>query len=285
MRPAFALTCIRGLDAVQLLAPDGARATVLLHGAHLLSWVPVSACEQLYLSPKSAYAPGQAIRGGVPVIFPQFAGRGPLQHHGFARIKSWKLVRAEQGDDGAIAVLRLTDDASTRLVWPYRFELQLSIRIRGNHLDMELTCENKGEASFEFTHALHTYFRLLDLQQCSVRGLQGLHFWDSVGNLEKTQAEDLLAPKDHLDRIYHGLQQELLLSELRGETQRRLLISQQGFEDVVVWNPGIEKCAALADMATEGYKNMLCVEAANIIHPTQLSPCEKWSGTQSLSLL
>ena len=80
-------------------------ATVLLHGAHLLSWVPAGGGEQLYVSPKTAYANGEAIRGGVPVIFPQFSTRGPLKRHGFARSKPWQLVSAEQGADDALAVL------------------------------------------------------------------------------------------------------------------------------------------------------------------------------------
>ena len=87
MPSVIELSRFEGLDAVELRAPDGARATVLLHGGHVVSWVPAGADEQLYLSPKSSFAPGSAIRGGVPVIFPQFNTRGPLQRHGFARNK------------------------------------------------------------------------------------------------------------------------------------------------------------------------------------------------------
>ncbi|MCH5754687.1 hypothetical protein MMA59_22970, partial [Salmonella enterica] len=66
-------------DVIRLTAPDGATATMSLNGGHLLSWQPAGAPEQLYLSPRSEYASGKkAIRGGVPVIFPQFSDRGPL---------------------------------------------------------------------------------------------------------------------------------------------------------------------------------------------------------------
>ena len=49
---------IRGLDAVLLQGPDGEQVSLLLQGAHLLSWKPAGAGEQLYLSPASAFATG-----------------------------------------------------------------------------------------------------------------------------------------------------------------------------------------------------------------------------------
>ena len=55
---------------------DCASAEISLHGAHVLSWKPAPARECLYLSPNASQAPGAAIRGGIPVIFPQFAGLG-----------------------------------------------------------------------------------------------------------------------------------------------------------------------------------------------------------------
>ena len=100
---AIPITRHHGLDALELIAPDGARAVVALHGAHVLSWTPAGAPEQLYLSPKSEFTAGQAIRGGVPVCFPQFAARGPLPKHGFARTRPWQLVSAEQGEHDALA--------------------------------------------------------------------------------------------------------------------------------------------------------------------------------------
>ncbi|MDC6168948.1 D-hexose-6-phosphate mutarotase [Paucibacter sp. XJ19-41] len=289
MPTAISLTRDQGMDALELLAPDGARATLLLHGAHIVSWVPAGADEQLYLSPKSVFATGQAIRGGVPVCFPQFAARGPLQKHGFARNKPWQLVSAEQGEDDALAVLRLADDAASRMFWPHAFEAELSVRVAGRSLEIELACENRGDTAFSFTGALHSYLRVQDLNESSVQGLSGLHYWDSVENVEKSQRVDLLLPgspgAQDLDRIYHQVKQDLTLVEQRGADKRELLIRQQGFEDAVVWNPGAEKCAALADMPAEGWRQMLCIEAAAIEHPIMLAPGESWAGMQSLTLL
>ena len=285
MPQAIPITHAHGMEAVELRAPDGASATILLHGAHLLSWIPAGGEEQLYLSPKTAYASGQAVRGGVPVCFPQFSSRGPLQKHGFARTKPWQLISAEQGADDALAVLRLSDDAASRMFWPHAFELELSVRVAGRELQIELACENKSESAFEFTSALHTYLGLNELDESSVQGLSGLRYFDSVDGVEKTQRVDLLLPSGELDRIYHEIQQDLTLQEQRGEQQRRVQIRQQGFGDAVVWNPGAARCATLADMPADGYKYMLCVEAAAIENPIRLEAGESWVGMQSLTLI
>jgi len=290
MPTPIAITRHQGMDALELRSPDGASATLLLHGAHLVSWVPAGAGEQLYVSPRSSYASGQAVRGGIPVCFPQFAERGPLPKHGFARTRPWQLVMAERGEDDALAVLRLSDDAGTRLIWPHAFEAELSVRLTARSLEIELACENKGEQTFSFTAALHSYLRVQDLADASLIGLGGLHYWDSVDQVERQQRSDMLLPgspgAEDLDRIYHQLKQDLTLREQGDDGKtRELLIRQQGFEDAVVWNPGAAKCAALADMPPDGYRQMLCVEAAAVEHPLLLEPGQSWIGMQSLTLL
>lgn len=276
----------RGHDVIQLAAPDGATVSLSLHGGHVLSWTPVGAPEQLYLSPRSEYAAGKAIRGGVPVCFPQFAERGPLPKHGFARTLPWELVSQEQGQDDALAVLRLRDSDATRAIWPHAFELELSVRVSGRLLDIELACENTGDAPLQFTTALHTYLRVADLDAVSVEGLSGLRYFDSIKQAEALQRMDLLLTGEKgvldLDRIYFGVKERPLLV---AEERRQLLIKQQGFDDAVVWNPGPERCAKLADMPPEGWSEMLCVEAANIGRPIELQPGESWVGRQSLAVL
>lgn len=273
-------------NTLKLSAPDGACATLSLQGGHVLSWQPAGAPEQLYLSPRSEFVPGKAIRGGVPVCFPQFADRGTLPKHGFARTLPWELVSQEQGRDDALVVLRLRDSDSTRSIWPHAFELELSVRVAGRRLDIELACENTGDAPLQFTTALHTYLRVADLDAVSVEGLAGLRYLDSVKQAESLQRMDLLLTGEKgvldLDRIYFGVKERPLVVT---EDRRQVVITQQGFDDAVVWNPGPERCARLADMPPEGWSEMLCVEAATIGRPVELPPGESWVGRQSLALL
>jgi hypothetical protein len=68
-----------GLPTVQLRAADGsATAELYQHGATLTSWA-VGGEERIFVSPNAVFAPPKAIRGGVPVCWPQFAMLGPLK--------------------------------------------------------------------------------------------------------------------------------------------------------------------------------------------------------------
>lgn len=274
---------IRGLDAVLLQGPDGEQMSLLLQGAHLLAWKPAGAGEQLYLSPASAFATGSPVRGGVPVIFPQFARLGPLAQHGFARTLPWRLD--ENSSNATTAVLSLSDCDLTRSIWPHRFELQLRIHIAGRQLHLALSCQNTDSTAFEFTAALHTYLAVTDLAQTALKGLQGQRYLDAVDQQPKSQDEALLVPEGQLSRIYHQCPQDLLLCEQVGAALRQVRIGQAGFSDVVVWNPGDALATTMPDIAPGTYRNMLCIEAAQIGTPVRLAPAQSWTGRQMLELL
>jgi glucose-6-phosphate 1-epimerase len=55
-----------------------------------------------------------------------------------------------------------------------------------------------------------------------------------------------------------------------------------GFNDVVVWNPGGAAAACPPDLPKDGFRHFLCVEAARIGQPVELSPAQVWSGTQTI---
>jgi glucose-6-phosphate 1-epimerase len=260
-----------GLPRIALAAPDGARAELCLHGAHLTSWTPAGGSEALYLSPKADFLPSAAIRGGVPLVFPQFAALGPLPKHGFARTADWEL--AESARDHA--VLRL---ANINL-WPQRFELEYTVSIGGERLELALKVSNVDSVPFDFTAALHTYLRVADLRESSVWGLEGLRYSDSAhNNLKFTQDDEWLVFPGEVDRIYYQAAGPVQVVQEQGKT----VIEQSGFSDVVVWNPGPEKCAALKDMPTDGYLEFVCVEAAVIEKPVRLAPGQSWVGTQTI---
>ena len=44
---------------------------------------------------------------------------------------------------------------------------------------------------------------------------------------------------------------------------RRIVISKEGSDSTVLWNPWKEKTEGMADMPADGWTEMLCVETAN----------------------
>lgn len=267
-----------GQPAIELLAADGSQATVLLQGAQVVSWKTSGGHERLYLSDRAAYAPGQAVRGGIPVIFPQFGQRGPLPRHGFARTSLWELALVESGPDDAMAVMRLSDDAASLGIWPHRFCAELTVRVGGNRLDVELAVTNTGDTALSFSAALHTYHRVADVAQVELSGLQRLRYADCLRKTEQVDAASALQIEGEIDRIYFNATRPLKLVVADSVTD----IHSEGFVDAVVWNPGPAQCAGLVDMPADGYRRMVCVEAAVIGTPVRLAPADEWVGRQSL---
>lgn len=269
------------LSEVVLSTPDGARAELRRHGAHVTSWTPAGGEEQLFVSRTSEFRPGVAIRGGVPLIFPQFAGMGPLPKHGFARSLPWELVSAGGGE----AVLALQESASTLAVWPHAFRAEYHVQVAGQRLTMTLRVRNTGAQAFTFTAALHTYLRVEDVRAAAVEGLKNIQYADSArGEQESREENDRVTFPGEVDRVY--FQTPHLIRLFKGSEKSpdfsSLTVRAEGFTDTVVWNPGPEKGAALADLEPDGYLRFVCIESAAIRPPVHLEPGAGWQATQIL---
>lgn len=270
-----------GLPRIGLVAADGARAEIYLHGAHVTSWFPAGAPDdRLFVSEKAIFTDDAAIRGGVPICFPQFADQGTLPMHGFVRSLPWQLVRAGAGADGsAQAHLHCADTPATRALWPHAFALDYTVTVGGGTLSLALAVRNTGTAAFSFTAALHTYLRVLDLRATRVRGLAGAHYRDKVlGVADAVETGDELPIDRFLDRVYHAAPADLAMLE----PTRQLAIRTTGFCDTVVWNPDAPKSATIADMEAGGYLRFLCVEAALAHAPVAVAAGGAWQGSQTL---
>lgn len=271
------------MEKVEIVAADGARADAYRHGAHVTSWRPASGEERLFLSTKSAFAPEASIRGGIPVVFPQFASLGPLPKHGFARVTEWEVLRAGPRASGkAEAHFRLTSSARTRDIWPHDFEAMVVATVGGMSLTVALSVLNPGDEPFSFTAALHTYLLVDDVRDVVIAGLEGVDYRDSAaGNVDGRQTGAELRTAGELDRIYFDVPGPI---EVRDEV-RTTRLSMTGFSDAVVWNPGAQGAAKLVDMEPAGWLRMLCVEAAVIGKPVTLGKGERWTGQQVISAI
>jgi glucose-6-phosphate 1-epimerase len=267
-----------GMPKVIITAADGARAEIYLHGAHVTSWIPAGGVERLFVSRRSEFRPGVAIRGGVPVVFPQFSNEGPLPKHGFARTAQWKLVSVSS-DEIAEATFRLSSSPSTEAIWPHAFEARVAVAARGQSIDLDLSVINTGSTAATFTSALHTYLRVDDVRRTIVRGLEGLTYRDSTaGGVRHQETAAQLTIAGEVDRIYLDVPSPLTINDGAHVTT----IEKSGFTDVVVWNPGPTLAQTLSDLEPDGYLRMLCIEAATIGAPVSLPPDDRWSAKQRL---
>ncbi|PIG28904.1 glucose-6-phosphate 1-epimerase [Janthinobacterium sp. 35] len=270
------------LPAVTIRAADGAQATVTLYGGHLVSWRTSDGQERLFCSRDSALDGSRAIRGGVPVIFPQFGARGTGMRHGFARVATWQLESTGDADGAAHAVFTLqhTDlPDAIATTWPWAFTLRLRVAVKAQALELSLSVHNTGEQAFPFSAALHSYFSIDQLSEARIGGLQRVRYSDETPQ-DALQAEELLQFADKLDRIYYQLPGALTLQS----GNHTLRLEQQGFTDAVVWNPGAQDAAALPDLADDEYQRFICIEPA-LIQPDTLAAGAQWTGRQHLEFV
>ncbi|MFM1817866.1 MAG: putative glucose-6-phosphate 1-epimerase [Pseudomonadota bacterium] len=269
-----------GLSATELQLPCGDRLVVADHGAHVLSWV-AGGRERLYLSPQSNMDGQAAIRGGIPVCFPQFNMRGDLPKHGFARNLSWSSRDPKLETDHAHLVMCLNDSAATRQWWDQAFEARLLIALTPGALQVELAVRNTDSKPLAFTGALHSYFAVSDVVQARLTGLGGHAEWNAVTDHHGIAAPELRFVGE-FDRVYTAAPQGY---ELQDGPHVLSIEQDMDWAHTVVWNPGAAKCAQLNDMPADGWQHMLCVEAAQVYESVVVPPGDFWQGAQRLQVL
>jgi len=271
--PKFHMTHGGGLATVELY----------LNGATVVSW-KVAQQELLFVSPKSVYTAGKAIRGGIPIVFPQF-GPGKLPQHGFARNKMWRhgVTTLNKATGDVTSTFHLSQDDETLAVWPHKFELTLTLVLKSSSLSQQLTVVNTDSHPFEFTTLLHTYFSVQHINQTHVTGLKDLSYLDKPNGGELVLERDSsITFTGEVDRVYlDGGSRDIVISD-GGNAD--ILVKSRGFADIVVWNPAAEKAKGMNDLGQENYQHFVCVETGTVNRAITLQQGQKWDGSQGLSL-
>jgi glucose-6-phosphate 1-epimerase len=245
-----------------VVSAPAAEAEVCLQGAHVARWKPRGQQRILFLSPKSLFMRGKAIRGGVPIIFPWFgpkAGGKPGPDHGFARITEWALEGTKLHDDGNVEItLTLFPSESTRDFGYPDFHLRYRVTI-GSTLELELEISNSGSASLEFEDALHTYLAVSDVRGVSISGLEGTTYIDKTDGFQrKLTGSDPLRISAETDQVHVNATGACIVDDPLWS--RRIAVRKTGSNSTVIWNPWIHKTATMADMEPDSWKEMICVE-------------------------
>ena len=253
--------------------------TVHHQGAHLSSWLHKGR-EQLFLSRNAVFEPTKAIRGGVPICFPQFGAFGPGNSHGFARNVVWQALEGQHENQ---LRFELSHNKASLEQWPYQFKAQFEIELNENTLTMSLRVENINAKKMAFTAALHTYFRVDHIKNVIIDGLQQCEFWDNGTSFNQRQHQEKhqLQVDSAIDRVYFNTPESLKLTDNQSTRQ----IISNGFDDTVVWNPWASGAKAFIDMADDEYQQMLCIESANVQTPIALEAGATWQGVQKISVI
>lgn len=257
-----------GRGGLPVLLVDGpaARAEIYLHGATVTGWTPSGRDQVLWVSSASRFTREGAIRGGVPICFPWFgaqAGHPGSPSHGFARLSQWSLVAVRDDGQDVTVRLRLTDqDATGASAWPHRFEAVYTVVV-GSRLSLALQVTNLSDETVSFEEALHTYFDVRDICAAEVTGLEGAAFYDRLAGPGPVPGEPgPVRFVSETDRIYLGTGASTMVRDVKAG--RSVLISKDGSDATVVWNPWVDKARAMDDFGDDEWKQMVCVEVGNI---------------------
>lgn len=254
-----------GLPKIRI-ETSAATSEIYLHGAQITAWQPSGLGEVLFLSGKSHWQDGKAIRGGIPVCFPWFRAKADDPHapsHGFVRTKTWTLDSISSAGPDAVCVRFSTgNDDNGRKWWPFEFRLEYAITV-GKSLGLELTMKNTGEKELSFEEALHTYFRVGEVRQARVLGLDGADYLDNRdGNREKKQEGDLVLTKQTDNAFRDASGSVEIVDPLPG---RRLVTRKRNSASTIVWNPWSDGAAGMSDFGGDEWQTMLCAEGGNIL--------------------
>jgi glucose-6-phosphate 1-epimerase len=245
-------------------------AEIYLQGAHLTQWHPTGQHPVLFLSDRSFYEPGKAIRGGIPIVFPWFGARtatpddprtdGPS--HGFARTAEWTLAFAAVAGDNLHLTLTLGPNDTSRALGYDHFALAYDLTL-GAELQARLTVNNQGTQPLHFEEALHTYFAIGDSQQVSIIGLSDTEYLDKTDHFKKKrQTDPLLKLTGETDRPYLDTLVPVNIDD--PVLRRRITIDKAQSKTTVVWNPWSALAATLPDLTPACWLTLVCVETANV---------------------
>lgn len=266
---------------VSLTSGSKHKVDILLYGGQVISWTGPNGEELLFCSSKALFERGRAIRGGVPIIFPQF-GKGELPSHGFARTSMWEVKETKLVSEGVPSItLKLGDNNATREMWAHQFMLELTVTL-SDTLRMDLKVVNCGTVPFFFYAGFHTYFKIADITRTTISGLKDITYMDclrgrkfGVQNLERFDIEE------HTDRAYLNAPDTVAI---RDELMNReYTVIKRNIRDTVVWNPWQDGSNAFADLGPQEYLSFVCVEPVVLNQKVTLNPRDKFECGQELA--
>jgi glucose-6-phosphate 1-epimerase len=241
-----------------------ATASIMMQGAHLISWVPKDEQPVIWLSREAKFSTGKSIRGGIPVCWPWFGphdSESSFPAHGFARTIPWQIIETRQLENGYTQlVFQIVQSEQTQKSWPYPCELIMTFTI-GAELKVELLTRNTGDTAFVIGEALHTYFAVSDASKISINGLDNCTYLDKLDNFQRKIQSGSIEIAEEVDRVYLDTSSTCIIND--PGLKRKICINKTASDSTVVWNPWLETANKMGDLGENGHLEMVCVESAN----------------------
>ncbi|WP_318490913.1 D-hexose-6-phosphate mutarotase [Photobacterium leiognathi] len=256
----------QGINIIRVIHPL-AEAGISLHGGHLIWFKPAGEKDIIWLSENAEFDTQKAIRGGIPVCWPWF-GKAGTPSHGFARTSQWTLQEHRENENGVIVSLQLEDNEETRAIWPHKFNNVLTFEI-GTELKVSLTSTNTDSQPWSYGGALHTYFDIADINNIEITGM-GSTYLDSTQQGKACEGGDVLTFTSETDRVYTLPEATITINDKNNE--RNILVTNEGHNAAVIWNPWQELSISMGDMADNSFETMVCVESTIHQPSIELAP-------------
>jgi D-hexose-6-phosphate mutarotase len=216
----------------------------------------------LFVSQCSRFARSQPIRGGIPVILPWFGAREGEPAHGFARLVEWELHETSALPEGGATLRFGLPETTAGAMWP-PFTANYVVTVT-DRLTVELIVTNcSRDEPFGFENCLHTYFRVGDIAQVSITGLNGVGYIDKVESYAaKMEQGEAIVIDSEVDRVYLNTTAAVDIHDR--SLHRKIRVEKSGSHSTVLWNPWIAKAQQMPDFGNDEYREMVCVESGNV---------------------
>lgn len=265
---------------------NSATASISLHGAHIISFIPNGRRDTLWVSQECIFKAGTAIRGGIPVCWPWFGAHpsdSSKPSHGFVRNRYWNVKSVEEEKDQTVITFFLKDDEKTRTVWDYSFEVNLEVKL-SDKMEVNLISRNFGDKPFTVGGALHSYFSVSEVADISIKGLESVNYVDALQDMQTAKQDGAITFKEEVDRVYIDTPHTCAIIDPAFNDS--IKVSKSGSQSTVIWNPWIEKAKRLPGYGDEEYHNMVCIETTNALKDVyEVQPGAVHTMTQVIELV
>lgn len=248
-----------GLEYISVDA-DFCSAKIFLQGAQLTEFTPKGKKPLIWVSQDEDYQVGKGVRGGIPICWPWFgmSANDGWPQHGIARTMLWRAEEVIENDEKIVVSFSLPMAQVNKEYWPHQSSLKVVFTL-SDRLHIALINTNTGDAAFELTQALHTYFPTPEIENTTVDGLQGSNYIE-FGEGPYTQS-DIVSFARETDMVY----QNTPLVQTINTPDGIIEVGRENSSSCVLWNPWIEKSKRLSNFRDDEYHTMLCLEAANVM--------------------